>query len=107
MLLTFVSDCYRLYTSTINPDVQNSSIAAGQQTQSRHRLSNNVIMGQPTPWTHPHLLKQHEIATGITVDEFKARRERLMNRIQNYSRSVKNELHNHVVRISSAVCDLV
>ncbi|TPX54729.1 hypothetical protein PhCBS80983_g05807 [Powellomyces hirtus] len=39
-------------------------------------------IGQPTPETHPHLLKHGEITPGIARDEFKARRARLVSRIE-------------------------
>lgn len=41
-----------------------------------------IKLGQPTPFSHPHLLKQNELAVGVTVGEFKERRQRLMEAIQ-------------------------
>lgn len=38
--------------------------------------------GQPTPITHPHLLKDGEIVPGIHRDEFKHRRTKLMENIK-------------------------
>ncbi|KAJ3017339.1 hypothetical protein HKX48_003585 [Thoreauomyces humboldtii] len=40
-----------------------------------------LTIGQPTPHTHPHLLKTGEVTPGITLDEFKARRQRLVSKI--------------------------
>ncbi|KAJ3173598.1 hypothetical protein HDU88_002685 [Geranomyces variabilis] len=38
-------------------------------------------IGQPTPQTHPHLLKAGEITPGIAAEEYAARRARLVSRI--------------------------
>lgn len=51
-----------------------------------------IKYGQPTFQTHPHLLKQNEIVIGVTVSEFKERRERLMEAIHECeSRVIKSK----------------
>lgn len=41
-----------------------------------------IKLGQPIFYSHPHLLKENELAIGVTVGEFKERRQRLMEAIQ-------------------------
>lgn len=41
-----------------------------------------IKLGQPTFYSHPHLLKENELAVGVTVGEFEERRQRLMEAIQ-------------------------
>ncbi|XP_017789489.1 PREDICTED: probable Xaa-Pro aminopeptidase 3 [Habropoda laboriosa] len=70
----------------------------GQQAYIRHSLdtvTNNVnrrqteessailcrSCGQPTPLTHPHLMKDGEVVPGIQLYEFKKRRNKLMESI--------------------------
>ncbi|XP_063983460.1 xaa-Pro aminopeptidase 3-like isoform X1 [Diachasmimorpha longicaudata] len=39
------------------------------------------VFGQPTPQTHPHLLKSDELVPGIKLHEFKERRAKLVEKI--------------------------
>lgn len=71
-------------------------------TSASVQQSRPPCMGQPTPWTHPHLLRSNEIAVGITQAEFQQRRRQLMTNIQTYARSLKESLHHHIVVIPSA-----
>ncbi|CAG8512619.1 15894_t:CDS:10 [Cetraspora pellucida] len=43
------------------------------------------IFGQPTPETHPHLMKPGEITPGITAIEYELRRAKLMDRLSENS----------------------
>lgn len=57
--------------------------------------------GQPTSWTHPHLVNTGELVPGIAMDEFQKRRLRLATGIQKFSRDRKgenmNKPQNHIV----------
>ena len=37
--------------------------------------------GQPTEWTHPHIIQKNEINKGILKSEFSARREKLIEKL--------------------------
>ena len=37
--------------------------------------------GQPTEWTHPHIIQKNEINKGILKSEFRARREKLIEKL--------------------------
>lgn len=63
---------------------------------------NTRQFGQPTPVTHPHLLKQNELITGITLDEIITRRLRLIDTIKSYSSVNHQNIKNHCVLIPSA-----
>lgn len=56
------------------------------ENQSLKLLENlhkdGIKLGQPTFHSHPHILKENELAIGVTVGEFKERRQRLMEAIQ-------------------------
>lgn len=58
---------------------------------------NGTAFGQPTPFTHPHLLKTQELVAGVSLDEFQGRREHLMELIRNHSRSAQRPKHNIVI----------
>ena len=48
--------------------------------------------GQPTSFTHPHLLKDGEINKGILKSEFKKRRENLIEKLLNLKNQDKHLL---------------
>ncbi|XP_077984975.1 xaa-Pro aminopeptidase 3-like [Glandiceps talaboti] len=52
-------------------------------------------LGQPTPYTHPHLMKYGEVTPGITAEEYANRRKQLMTEIR--QSSTKSELKKHHV----------
>lgn len=58
--------------------------------------------GQPTPQTHPHLMKEGEVVPGIQLEEFKSRRSKLMERILTNNLTGRNSSPSHVVIIPSA-----
>ena len=37
--------------------------------------------GQPTEWTHPHIIQKNEINKGILKSEFRTRREKLIEKL--------------------------
>lgn len=60
--------------------------------------------GQPIAETHPHIVKPGEIVPGITVNEFKHRREMLMDKIHRDSISLAKKIPNHIVRNPIKYC---
>lgn len=58
---------------------------------------NGTAFGQPTPFTHPHLLKPHELVAGVTLDEFKRRRQQLMESIRKHCISAHRPQRNTVI----------
>lgn len=68
----------------------------------RKLITDDKIYGQPTPTTHPHLLKQNEIVQGISLDEIVNRRHELMETIKAYSHVNHPTFKNHLIVIPSA-----
>ena len=58
--------------------------------------------GQPTPLTHPHLMKEGEVVPGIHLQEFKSRRSKLLERIVTNNSISKNPTFTHAVIIPSS-----
>ena len=56
--------------------------------------------GQPTPETHPHLLKKGELVAGFKLNEFKSRRSRLMEMIA--KRGFSFDSNPHIIIMPSA-----
>ncbi|KAI7745647.1 hypothetical protein M8C21_005124 [Ambrosia artemisiifolia] len=63
------------------------SIQLLNQALLRHFCSSGKFfdVGQPTPSTHPQLLKEGEITPGITCDEYISRRKRLLEFLPEHS----------------------
>lgn len=71
--------------------------------EDRRKLFNaEKVYGQPTPSSHPHLLKENEIVQGITLDEIVQRRHELLETIKAYSYSNHPNYKNHLIIIPSA-----
>ncbi|XP_075226557.1 xaa-Pro aminopeptidase 3 isoform X2 [Lycorma delicatula] len=51
------------------------------QSDNLNSPQKNDFYGQPTPYTHPHLMKEGELIPGIELNEFKERRNRLMHKV--------------------------
>ena len=49
----------------------------GEKVQSQGKY------GQPTEWTHPHIIQKNQINKGIEKYEFKTRREKLIEKLLN------------------------
>lgn len=58
---------------------------------------NGPSFGQPTPITHPHLLKPNELVAGVSLDEFKTRRQHLIELIREHCRSTQRPQRNIVI----------
>ena len=48
---------------------------------SRCHQSSSRKYGQPTEWTHSHILGKNEVNHGISRDEFRARRENIVEKL--------------------------
>lgn len=56
------------------------------------------VLGQPTHFSHPHLLNEGEIAPFLTKSEFQTRRAALVEQIFSYvSKKVGNQTKSHFV----------
>ncbi|XP_066452291.1 xaa-Pro aminopeptidase 3 isoform X2 [Eleutherodactylus coqui] len=70
------------------------------------KLSLNLpkrYLGQPSPFTHAHLLQQGEVTPGLTQTEYALRRHKLMSNIQKESHILGLETDHAAVFLSSAV----
>lgn len=81
-----------------------STSAAGNSTTAiklkARKLNPNENYGQPTPWTHPHMLTPGEIVPGITLDEIRMRRNNLALNIQKFAVDQSKALKKHLVLIT-------
>ena len=71
--------------------------ASPQMVQTRFfsfgkRLQRQLKYGQPTEWTHPHIIKKNEINRGILKSEFKNRREKLIEKLLEVRKEQKHLL---------------
>ncbi|KAJ8681468.1 hypothetical protein QAD02_017255 [Eretmocerus hayati] len=62
-----------------------------EQQPNAHKATSQTF-GQPTTSTHPHLLKDGEITPGVQRNEFKSRRNRLMEKICKSGQQAVNQL---------------
>ncbi|XP_073500259.1 xaa-Pro aminopeptidase 3 isoform X1 [Phyllobates terribilis] len=60
-------------------------------------------LGQPSPFTHAHLLKQGEVTPGLTQTEYALRRHKLMSQIHTESQALGLDTDHAAVFLSSAV----
>ncbi|XP_075689640.1 xaa-Pro aminopeptidase 3 isoform X2 [Rhinoderma darwinii] len=70
------------------------------------RLFSNLpkrYLGQPSPFTHAHLLKPGEVTPGLTQTEYALRRHKLMSNIQKESQALGLETDHAAVFLSSAI----
>lgn len=58
--------------------------------------------GQPTPYTHPHLLKQGEVLPGLKTDEFKTRRSKLLEKISKIAAEEHLSVNPQIIIIPAA-----
>uniref|UniRef100_A0A1B0DC12 Aminopeptidase P N-terminal domain-containing protein n=1 Tax=Phlebotomus papatasi TaxID=29031 RepID=A0A1B0DC12_PHLPP len=73
----------------------------------KHEFAKNtqefpVRIGQPTGHTHPHLLKTSEVVVGITKDELKLRRKKLLEDIAKSTAKFNTNPRDHIVIVPSA-----
>nr|XP_054755054.1 xaa-Pro aminopeptidase 3-like [Lytechinus pictus] len=77
--------------------IRHFGISAPARTKaSRERSIPQRYIGQPTSYTHRHLLRDDEITPGITSQEFRSRRQYLMSAIK---KSMYGDCPNHVAVI--------
>lgn len=83
-----------------------STSSAGNSTTAiklkARKLNPNENYGQPTPWTHPHMLTPGEIVPGITLDEIRMRRNNLALNIQKFAVDQSKALKKHLIVIPSS-----
>ncbi|XP_002740969.1 xaa-Pro aminopeptidase 3-like, partial [Saccoglossus kowalevskii] len=110
-------DCFRISCQVIGLSLSLRPLTTPRNTFSRtysssapiqsqiktHRAPLNMptrYLGQPTPYTHPHLMKYGEITPGIDKQEYVQRRKRLMSEIGKLSAKDKVKQHHVVVVLS-------
>ncbi|XP_075429994.1 xaa-Pro aminopeptidase 3 isoform X2 [Ascaphus truei] len=59
-------------------------------------------LGQPSPFTHPHLLKPGDVTPGLTQGEYALRRHKLMSLIQKESQGLGGGTEQAVIFLSNA-----
>ncbi|KAJ6637107.1 Xaa-Pro aminopeptidase 3 [Pseudolycoriella hygida] len=90
----------QLYIRSI-ASVNKESVQMLDQRVTRLQRSGETF-GQPTPFTHPHLLQKGELIQGITAEEIQGRRNRLMENIQKYDYNLHKKYSTHLIVIPSA-----
>lgn len=66
-----------------------------EHLDSLHRAG--VRFGQPTQFTHPHMLKPNELAIGLLPNEFAERRHQFMEKIKAHCLERQKPNHNIVI----------
>ncbi|XP_065178896.1 xaa-Pro aminopeptidase 3-like [Sycon ciliatum] len=61
--------------------------------------SRSQHFGQPLASSHPHILKQGDLSPGVTCDEYKQRRSRLVQRL---TKAAPSHIQHHIVAMVSA-----
>ncbi|KAF7268794.1 xaa-Pro aminopeptidase 3 [Rhynchophorus ferrugineus] len=59
-------------------------------------------LGQPTPYTHPHLLGENEVTPMIKKEEYQCRRQKLLELISDYSLKNNAPSKNHMIVVPAA-----
>lgn len=73
--------------------------------KDREKMTTSIKkFGQPTPETHPHMLKSGELIQGVMLKEIQLRRERLMVNIQNFIAKSGMNIKNHLVCSILQIC---
>lgn len=92
-----ISFAFQKYSSLSIPHVANLKCTTAKNFSTTHSQSKEsytehlerlhgagVRFGQPTQFTHPHLLKPNQLAIGILPSEFAERRQKFMEKIQEH-----------------------
>eukprot|EP01135_Chromosphaera_perkinsii_P005255 Nk52_evm5s328 gene=Nk52_evmTU5s328 len=90
---------FRLYNSSrvcCGSDANNS----GDSIMGRREVMDRYI-GQPSPWTHPHLLQENEITPGMRWQEYAIRRTRLLEALPEKSTAIV--ISNPLVTMSADI----
>lgn len=69
-------------TKTFSTSLTRSEKLYTEHLESLHQAG--VRFGQPTQFSHPHILKQNELAIGVLPSEFADRRRNLMEKIKEH-----------------------
>ncbi|XP_066251091.1 xaa-Pro aminopeptidase 3 [Euwallacea similis] len=64
--------------------------------------SNKKALGQPTSYTHPHLIAENEVTPLIKKDEYQCRRQKLVEAIVEHARKCNPQAHNHMIVIPAS-----
>ncbi|XP_053689793.1 xaa-Pro aminopeptidase 3 [Sabethes cyaneus] len=73
------------------------------QPVDRSQESRPVSYGQPMPSTHPHLLQDGELVTGVGLAEIQTRRRTLFELVRKYAKdNLKRDAKEHLIIIPSA-----
>lgn len=86
--ITIVLDVFR-YLCTESPKSKLNKTQRTKQTKKSY--------GQPTVETHPFLLKDGEVTSGISRQEYQQRRQNLIEAIVNYSSQNSKKSSTHLV----------
>lgn len=70
-----------------------------EHLESLHR--HGIRFGQPTQFSHPHLLKPNELAIGLLPSEFADRRNKLMEKIKEHCVKYSKPSRNIVISPAS------
>ncbi|XP_070552673.1 xaa-Pro aminopeptidase 3-like [Ptychodera flava] len=84
--------CHQRHTYSSSPQIQSQLKTTAKKVSIPTRN-----LGQPTPYTHPHLMKYGDVTPGIGAAEFVQRRTKLMSEIGKLSASEKGKKHIVVV----------
>ena len=71
----------------MRPRKFSTSVTRSEKSYTEHLESlhrDGVRFGQPTQFSHPHMLKTNELTIGLLPSEFADRRNRLMEKIKEH-----------------------
>ncbi|EAT45107.1 AAEL003591-PA [Aedes aegypti] len=78
-------------------------VSSANGTEPLDLIKRTVSYGQPMPATHPHLLGEDELVTGIRLAEVQARRRALLALVRNHAATgLDRNMKEHIVVIPSA-----
>lgn len=80
IFISFVGHPRRIAVKTFSTSTTLSEKSYSEHLENLHR--SGVRFGQPTQFSHPHLLRQNELAIGVLPNEFAERRQGFMEKIK-------------------------
>lgn len=97
--LTFLDCSSKCSTSKYSTSISHGEKSFSEKIEYLQR--NGFRFGQPTHYSHPHLLKPDELTVGLLPSEFASRRNRLMEKIfercQSYDQNYRNIVIIHQI----------